>query len=87
MQSVDLSNSETFEREMPHEYFAWLLENDPVHWQPPGPSRGSQVSPMQAEQLLSRLPDIEVSGPVRRLRSSTVNSIKSMPVRFTPESG
>jgi cholest-4-en-3-one 26-monooxygenase len=37
-------------------------------------------------QLLSRLPDIEVSGPVRRLRSSTVNSIKSLPVRFTPES-
>jgi len=37
-------------------------------------------------ELLTRLPDIEVSGPVRRLRSSTVNSIKSMPVRFTPES-
>jgi cholest-4-en-3-one 26-monooxygenase len=36
-------------------------------------------------ELLSRLPDIEVSGPVRRLRSSAVNSIKSMPVRFTPE--
>lgn len=36
-------------------------------------------------ELLSRLPDIEVSGPVRRLRSTTVNSIKSMPVRFTPE--
>jgi cholest-4-en-3-one 26-monooxygenase len=36
-------------------------------------------------ELLSRLPDIEVCGPVRRLRSSTVNSIKSMPVRFTPE--
>jgi hypothetical protein len=29
---------------------------------------------------------MEVSGPVRRLRSTTVNSIKSMPVRFTPES-
>jgi cholest-4-en-3-one 26-monooxygenase len=37
-------------------------------------------------ELLSRLPDIEVSGSVRRLRSSTVHSIKSMPVRFTPES-
>ncbi|MBW2726956.1 MAG: cytochrome P450 [Deltaproteobacteria bacterium] len=36
-------------------------------------------------ELLRRLPDIEVCGPVRRLRSSTVNSIKSMPVRFTPE--
>lgn len=37
-------------------------------------------------ELLTRLPDIEVNGPVRRLRSNTVNSIKSMPVRFTPES-
>ena len=36
-------------------------------------------------ELLARLPDIEVCGPVRRLRSTTVNSIKSMPVRFTPE--
>ena len=36
-------------------------------------------------ELLERLPDIEVSGEVRRLRSSTVNSVKSMPVRFTPE--
>jgi cholest-4-en-3-one 26-monooxygenase len=36
-------------------------------------------------ELLSRLPDIEVSGPVRRLRSTGVNSIKSMPVKFTPE--
>jgi cytochrome P450 len=38
-------------------------------------------------ELLTRLPDIEVCGPVRRLRSSTVNSIKSMPVKFTPERG
>lgn len=35
-------------------------------------------------ELLQRLPDIEVSGEVRRLRSTGVNSIKSMPVRFTP---
>jgi len=35
-------------------------------------------------ELLTRLPDIEVSGPVSRLRSGTVNSIKSMPVRFSP---
>ncbi len=36
-------------------------------------------------ELLRRLPDIEVCGEVRRLRSATVSSIKSMPVRFTPE--
>jgi len=37
------------------------------------------------DELLRRLPDIEVSGPVRRLRSTVVSSIKSLPVRFTPE--
>jgi cholest-4-en-3-one 26-monooxygenase len=38
------------------------------------------------DELLERLPDIEVCGPPRRLRSITVNSLKSLPVRFTPES-
>jgi cytochrome P450 len=38
------------------------------------------------EELFRRLPDIEVSGPAERLRSTTVSSIKSLPVRFTPES-
>ncbi len=36
------------------------------------------------EALVRRMPDIEICGPVRRLRSTGVNSIKSMPVRFTP---
>ena len=37
------------------------------------------------EELLRRLPDIELAGPVRRLRSNFINGIKAMPVRFTPE--
>ncbi|TMA53945.1 MAG: cytochrome P450 [Deltaproteobacteria bacterium] len=37
------------------------------------------------EELLRRLPDIELAGPVARLRSNFINGIKSMPVRFTPE--
>jgi cytochrome P450 len=37
------------------------------------------------EELLARLPDIELVGPVRRLRSNFINGIKSMPVRFTPQ--
>ena len=37
------------------------------------------------EELLTRLPDIELAGPVRRLRSNFINGIKRMPVRFTPE--
>jgi cholest-4-en-3-one 26-monooxygenase len=37
------------------------------------------------EELLKRLPDIELAGPVRRLRSSFINGYKAIPVRFTPE--
>ena len=39
------------------------------------------------EELLRRLPDIELAGPVRRLRSNFISGIKRMPVRFTPERG
>ncbi len=37
------------------------------------------------EELLRRLPDIELDGPVERLRSVFLSGIKHMPVRFTPE--
>jgi cholest-4-en-3-one 26-monooxygenase len=37
------------------------------------------------EELLRRLPDMELAGPVERLRSNFINGIKRMPVRFTPE--
>ena len=37
------------------------------------------------EELLRRLPDIELDGTVERLRSGFLNGIKHMPVRFTPE--
>jgi cholest-4-en-3-one 26-monooxygenase len=37
------------------------------------------------EELLKRLPDVELAGPIRRLRSNFINGIKSMPVRFTSE--
>ena len=36
------------------------------------------------EELLERLPDIELAGPVERLRSNFINGIKHMPVQFTP---
>jgi cholest-4-en-3-one 26-monooxygenase len=36
------------------------------------------------EELLSRLPDMELDGPPVRLRSNWINGIKRMPVRFTP---
>ena len=36
------------------------------------------------EELLRRLPDMELNGPPRRLRSNFINGLKQMPVRFTP---
>ena len=36
------------------------------------------------EELLRRLPDIELAGPVRRLRSNFINGVKEMPIKFTP---
>ncbi|MDP9237513.1 MAG: cytochrome P450 [Chloroflexota bacterium] len=38
------------------------------------------------EELLARLPDIELAGPVQRLRSNFINGIKHMPVQFAPRS-
>jgi cytochrome P450 len=37
------------------------------------------------DELLRRLPDIELDGTVERLHSGFLNGIKHMPVRFTPE--
>jgi cytochrome P450 len=39
------------------------------------------------ETLLPRLPDMELAGPVRRLRSNFIDGIKEMPVCFTPQPG
>jgi cholest-4-en-3-one 26-monooxygenase len=37
------------------------------------------------EELMRRVPDMQLSGPVARLRSNFINGIKHMPVVFTPE--
>jgi cholest-4-en-3-one 26-monooxygenase len=37
------------------------------------------------EELLGRLPDMTLAGPVARLRSNFINGIKHLPVKFTPE--
>jgi cholest-4-en-3-one 26-monooxygenase len=38
-------------------------------------------------QIVERLPDLELAGPVNRLHSDFVNGVKTMPVRFTPTAG
>ena len=35
-------------------------------------------------EVLTRMTDLELTGPVERVRSALMNGIKSMPVRFTP---
>ncbi|HEY5154850.1 MAG TPA: cytochrome P450 [Acidimicrobiales bacterium] len=35
-------------------------------------------------EVVERMPDLELAGPVDRLRSDFINGIKTMPVRFTP---
>jgi cholest-4-en-3-one 26-monooxygenase len=36
------------------------------------------------QEILSRMPDMELAGDVKRLRSNFINGIKHIPVRFTP---
>jgi hypothetical protein len=36
-------------------------------------------------EVLTRLPDIELAGPVQRLQSNFISGYTSMPVRFTPQ--
>ncbi|MFN8035867.1 MAG: cytochrome P450 [Acidimicrobiia bacterium] len=38
------------------------------------------------EEILTRLPDVELAGPVEHLHSTLINGITRMPVKFTPES-
>ena len=37
------------------------------------------------EEMFRRFPDIQMDGPVERLRSSFIGGIKHLPVKFTPE--
>ena len=67
MQTVDLANSETFERGIPHEYFSWLRENEPVHWQPPGTRRVGTEGFLDAEPRGSRFALVH-RGAASRLR-------------------
>jgi hypothetical protein len=35
-------------------------------------------------EVLSRMKDMELAGPIERMPSTLINNIHSMPVRFTP---
>ena len=52
-----------------------------------GASLARLETKLMFEELLRRLPDIQLNGPVSRLRSYFINGVKHMPVTFTPEKG
>ena len=43
------------------------------------------LSDPDAFYAVTRLPEIQPAGEVRRLRSNFIDGIQEMPVRFTPE--
>lgn len=52
---------------------------------------GASLARMQLRcifrEIVSRLPDIHLSAPLRRMRGNFIDGVKEMPVRFTPEAG
>jgi cholest-4-en-3-one 26-monooxygenase len=40
---------------------------------------------VMVEEVIRRMPDMELAGPYRRMRSDFINGITSMPVSFTPQ--
>jgi cholest-4-en-3-one 26-monooxygenase len=74
----------------PHRFDVGRMPNDHVAFGGGGEHYCLGASLARAEikammrQLVERLPDLELAGPVNRLQSDFVNGIKTMPVRFTP---
>ncbi len=74
----------------PHSFDITRSPNEYVAFGGGGPHfcLGSHLAKLEItvmfDELLDRLPDIELGGPVERLRSNFINGIKHMPVEFTP---
>jgi len=74
----------------PHRFDVTRSPNDHVAFGAGGPHfcLGANLARREIrvmfEELLVRLPDIAVTGPPERLRSSFINGIKRMPAAFTP---
>lgn len=73
----------------PHRFDVSRSPNDYVAFGGGGPHfcLGANLAKLEIrvmfEELLDRLPDIELAGPVQRLRSNFINGIKHMPVQFS----
>jgi cholest-4-en-3-one 26-monooxygenase len=75
----------------PHRFDVTRRPNDHVAFGAGGPHYclGANLARLEIrikiEELLKRLPDLELAGDVSRLRSNFISGIKHMPVRFSPE--
>jgi cholest-4-en-3-one 26-monooxygenase len=75
----------------PHRFDVGRTPNEHVGFGAGGPHfcLGANLARMEIrimfEELLDRLPDIELAGPPARLRSNFISGLKHIPVRFTPE--
>jgi cholest-4-en-3-one 26-monooxygenase len=73
----------------PHRFDIRRTPNDYLAFGGGGPHfcLGSHLAKLEIrvmfEELLTRLPDVELNGPVQRLRSNFINGIKHMPVKFS----
>jgi cholest-4-en-3-one 26-monooxygenase len=74
----------------PHRFDITRSPNDYLAFGGGGPHfcLGSHLAKLEInvmfEELLSRIPEMELAGPVQRLRSNFINGIKHMPVAFAP---
>jgi cholest-4-en-3-one 26-monooxygenase len=74
----------------PHTFDVTRSPNDHVAFGGGGPHfcLGANLAKLEIrvmfEELLDRLPDLELAGPAQRLRSNFINGIKHLPVAFTP---
>jgi hypothetical protein len=60
--------------------FAHLRATCPVSWH----RRFQSVEAALVPEVLSRMKDMELAGPVERMPSTLINGIHSIPVRFMP---
>jgi cholest-4-en-3-one 26-monooxygenase len=59
VRQVDLNDADTFVAGVPHDWFAWLREHDPVHWNPqPGGSGFWAVTRYDDVVSVSRAPEL-----------------------------
>ncbi len=69
---VDLSDNATFGAEVPHRYFRWLREHDPVHWQPECKIPGVRQGP--GYWALTRYEDVAEVSKSSSVFSSAIGS-------------